>query len=220
LTPTLTATASARVELIKDLVGNKPQDWFRWDEKNQGWEIWLIYPGEQSISQEPFELLDPNGLAIGKAWSWFRGQYLIGNTEYEVKVPYVWQNYSTGEYSSWIVPLGKTDPFHGWGEKIRESLLVKDMSQQLVPGQVIEIYLNEPDTPGAMNDHESAMTIEATHWYYVGREEALKEFLKAGNPSFQVVLTHLAQMNCPDVYQRKTSYSCRRPEEVIVIPGY
>lgn len=77
--PTATITASPRVEAIRKLVGDQPEDWFRWNEDIQGWEIWLIYPGEQSISQEPYEFSGADGKVIGKAWSWFTAEYLIGN---------------------------------------------------------------------------------------------------------------------------------------------
>lgn len=217
-TATISPTPDPKAAAIRELVGDKAQDWFFWNEKIQGWEIHLIYPGESSISQETFELEDGNGKVIGKAWSWFAAEYLIGNSIQNIKVPYVWQNYETGQYSAWIVPLGVDEDWSGWGGWLRENYLTKD--QAWVPGQVVIVFLNEPPVPGELNDHEKAIRIEPTHFFYAAKGAALKRFLEQGDPGMGVLLTNLSQMVCVDPYQARTSFTCWKPAETIIIPGY
>lgn len=60
-TPTVTITASPKVEAIRQLVGDQPEDWFKWRDDVGGIEVKFIFPGLESISTLPFDLMDGEG---------------------------------------------------------------------------------------------------------------------------------------------------------------
>jgi hypothetical protein len=84
----------------------------------------------------------------------------------------------------------------------------------------VELYLNEPITPGVLNNDEKGVRIEAPHFFYVGKEVQLEKLKTEGDPEIGVFLTNISQMVCVDQYQARTMFKCQRPEEMIVVPGY
>lgn len=62
--------------------------------------------------------------------------------------------------------------------------------------------------------------IEPAHRFYAGKEAAIQAFRKQGDPGLGVLLTHLTQTVCVDPYQARTMFSCWKPAETIIIPGY
>jgi hypothetical protein len=212
---------SLRTEAIRKMVGDKAENWFSWRQDLEAMEGNLIYTGDQSLSNEQFELTDGYGNVVGKAWQSITTEYLIGDKPNTVVVPTIWENYATGKCWYWNGPLecGGSDMQYQLDHNyLTNPVLTFDFK----PGMVFKFFVDDPNSPGIIGDMIKAYpSREEVNYFYAGKEQVSNDFFAKGDPKIKVLLLNMPQQNCKyGVGDERFNLICRDNDNTVIIPGY